>query len=116
MSALTAWQSLGDRSICTFEEFKATLPGAELHDVFVSGKDVGAVIVLGPEIHACIKPEGFGLWYGKKQRRILMSVIKKYGYATTSVAVGNNTGDKFVGGLGFKKTHVEGDVWKYRKE
>ena len=116
MSLFTAWESLAGRSNCTFEQFKDFAKDAEVHDVFVDNKDVGAVIVIGAEVHACIKPEGFKRWYGKAQRRILNNIISKHGYATTSVTEGNAVGDKFVRGLGFVRTQSANGIWKYRKE
>lgn len=98
----------------SWEQFKA-LP-AEVHDVTVDGKDVGAILVIGAEIHACILPEGFGRWCNRRAVRVLNDVIKRHGYATTSVSDGNESGMRFVERFGFRLIETVGAVRRYRKD
>lgn len=115
MSLATAWQSLRDRADVPYADFMRAVDGAEVHDVLVDGEDVGAIVVIGPEIHACINPDGFGRWMNKAALGILGEVIAKHGYATTTVTQGNMIGDAFVTRLGFVRVS-DSPVWKYRKE
>ena len=114
MSLRMAWESVKGRSDVSWEQF-AELP-MECHDVTVDGRDVGAILVIGPEIHACILPEGFGRWCNRRAVRILNDVIRRHGYATTSVAEGNEDGARFVERFGFRLTGKDGAVRRYRRD
>ncbi len=102
-----AWESTHERVDWPWHEFAAAMANWEVEPVVVDGRLVGAVLMYGPEIHACIKPEGFRRWLTKSVlERTLYTRWKKYGYATS----GSNTaiGDKFLTRLGFTK---EGSKW-----
>lgn len=110
-----AYESMRDRADIGKESFLEAVKDWECFPVHVNGKLVGAVLRDGPEIHACIKPEGFGRWIFKSQLRILADTIEKHGYALTSVAPGNMDGHNFVTALGFTRI-AKNPLWKYRKE
>ena len=59
----------------------------------------GAVLVIGPDIHACILPFAKGRWMSRKHIRLIDSIIDKYGYAQTSATT--DDGRDFVQRLGF---------------
>ena len=84
-------------------EFREMLRAWDVHEIKAGGDIVGAVLVKGPEIHACILPKAQGRWIGRPQLRILNNVIKKHGYAKTSATTPG--GKEFVERLGF---HAEG--------
>lgn len=111
MSLQTALESIQTRAPMTLEQLQALNP--VVHDVFVDGEDVGAVLVVGPEIHACIK-SGFGRWLHKKQLRILADVMDAYGYATTATTT--QEGEAFVERLGFDLVGIGDGVKHWRKE
>lgn len=83
----------------TFAEFARALSKAEVHPVNVDGECVGALIVDGPEIHACVNGCK-GLWVTRREVRILNGVIAKHGYAVTTATT--SEGRQFVQRLGFK--------------
>lgn len=100
-----AWETLRDRSDMTLEEFlRATI---EWDFVEVRG---GAVALHGPEIHACIRPNTFS----RKILVTLKKVLTEYGYAITSVTVGNKAGESLVTKLGFHKIHLIGTTQYWR--
>ena len=113
MSLRKAWESVTPRADVTWEQFQAL--NAEVHDVTVDGKDVGAILVIGPEIHACITPEGFGRWCGRRAVRLLNSVIEKHGFATTSVMAENEAGKQFVERFGFMHERTENGTVHYKR-
>lgn len=82
------------------EDFARHVEGWDVHPVTLDGQTVGAVLVKGPEIHACIA-EGFGRWFRREQAAILNAVIDKHGYAQTQATT--EAGIRFVQRLGFKK-------------
>ncbi len=110
-----AHESLKDRSQVSYEDFLLAVKDWECFPVFTNGVIVGAVLRNGPEIHACIKPDGFNRWFMKAQLKIMSDTVKKYGYATTSVTPGNLVGHEFVTRLGFVRV-IDSPVWGYRKE
>lgn len=116
MSLRAAWESIRERSNIDWPAFETFCLGAVVHDVTVDGKDAGAVVVIGPEIHACVLPFAFGRWFGKRAAAILAGVIAQHGYTTTTVAAGNEIGDAFVRRLGFSLVHADDSVRTYRKE
>jgi len=98
-----AYESAADRlGSVTLGEFREALKQCEVHPVKVQGNIAGAVIVKGPEVHACILPWAAKRWFKKPQARILNDIIKRYGYATTSATT--DAGREFVERLGFKAT------------
>ena len=94
-----AWASLVDRYPVTFEEFQNSLDGWDVHPVHVRREVAGAILVKGPEIHACILPFAKGQWFGKKAIRVLNDTIEKNGYAQTHATT--KEGEEFVSRLGF---------------
>lgn len=110
LSALTAaYESAKTRFPAgfSFSDFEKMAEGWEVFPVLVGGDVVGAVLRNGPELHACIKPEGFKRWMGKAQIRLIEETIEKHGYALTRVQQGNEIGAVFVKRLGFKASGTE---------
>ena len=95
-----AWESLRDRTEHPRQAFDALAAQAQVHAVSVDGRIVGAILTIGPEIHACIKPEGFGRWLHRPALRLLRSLVSFYGRATTHATTPE--GADFVTRLGFK--------------
>lgn len=84
----------------SFSDFARLVEGWDVHPVRLDGRTVGAVLVKGPEIHACIA-SGFGRWFRREQAAILNAVIDRYGYAQTQATT--QAGIRFVQRLGFKR-------------
>lgn len=85
---------------------------AEAYPVHVDGACVGAVVMMGPHVHACVAG-GFGRWLS---RRVLRETVGRvcgfYGKAITSVQEGNEVGLAFVARLGFREfLRRDGVVW-----
>lgn len=98
----------------SFEEFQWLCQDWEAEPVEVDGQLVGAVLMRGPEIHACIKPEGFGLWLSRRVLRdTLVRLVAEHGRAETSVATGNAAGEAFVQRLGFVESGRANGVTRY---
>lgn len=116
LSKEAAFDSLKERSPISFDEFNNSLKGWEIFPVVIRNDVVGAILRKKNEIHACIKPIGFGHWFNKFALGILEETIKKYGFATTAVKAGNLVGDKFVRRLAFKFIKEENGNWFYAKE
>jgi GNAT superfamily N-acetyltransferase len=83
----------------SFDAFAAGLRDFEVHPVLVRGRLCGAVLVRGPEIHACVLPAARGRWFGREQASLLNRVIEEHGEATTSATT--EEGRLFVERLGF---------------
>lgn len=97
-----AFQAASDRMPgVSLEAFADALAGAQVHPVSVDGECVGAVIVRGCEIHACVLPSARGRWFGRAQAAILDGVLKKHGVASTSATTAQ--GVAFVQRLGFRQ-------------
>lgn len=108
-----AYESAKDRMPLSRGDFMATFGTWQVRPVKVRGELVGAVLVGGNQIHACIKPRGFGRWLSKGVLKdTLLAVIERHGRAITSVAKGNEIGHTFVAGLGFKPVfEADGVIW-----
>jgi hypothetical protein len=112
---LTAYEATAPRLNATFEQFQQAAKDFEVIPVTVDGKTVGAILRNGPELHACIKPEGFKRWFRKEAKGILEETIARHGYAMTRVMEGNEIGDAFVKRLGFVEWRRETGVIFYKK-
>lgn len=98
----------------SFEEFQWLCQDWDVEPVEVDGQLVGAVLMRGAEIHACIKPEGFGRWLSRSVlRRTLMRVVREHGRAETAVTTGNAVGEAFVQRLGFVEIERANGVTRY---
>lgn len=80
--------------------FRAAVSGAEIHPITRGGEVIGAVIVMGPEVHACVMSGHSGHWVSKRLLKVLADVVHRYGYATTQATT--EAGHRFVKRLGFK--------------
>ena len=88
----------------TLEAFAAALSGWQCHPVRIDDQIVGAVLVNGPEIHACIQPAGFGRWLSRPLLRLVDIALAAFGYAMTQAAT--PAGRCFVERLGFRATRL----------
>lgn len=93
----------------SFEAFAAALGQWQCHPVHVDTDLVGAVLVNGPEIHACITPRGFGRWLSRPLLRLVDAAVDRFGYALTQAAT--PAGRRFVERLGFRATRVAPSVF-----
>lgn len=110
--AREAHASLNGRSSISFEEFLLYFHDWKCVPVNVESKPVGALLMNGTEIHACIS-NGYGRWGSKSLLRELDAIKKQHGKATTSVATGNKIGEAFVERLGFNKVRETDAVTYY---
>lgn len=85
----------------TLPEFQELMAVCEVHPVTVDGQTAGALIVLGPEVHACVLPWAHGRWITKRLLRVFDDVVRENGYARTSATT--EAGRNFVERLGFKQ-------------
>lgn len=86
----------------------------ETYPVYVEGLQVGSILMDGPEIHACILPNGFGRWFTKKvYRDVFLCRLKIYGKLITSVSTNNSIGNQFVKRLGFRAVKSENNIIYY---
>ncbi len=109
-----AWESCRDRWPVEYEQFAEAMRGWDVEPVEVDGRIVGAVLMRGPEIHACIKPEGFGRWLSRRVLRdTLVRLVAEHGRAETAVATGNAAGEAFVRRLGFVESERSNGVTRY---
>lgn len=80
-------------------DFDSAAAQCDVHPVIVSGKIAGAVLVDGPELHACVMPWAIRRWMRKSHLALIDSVIAKHGKAVTSATT--EAGRQFVLRLGF---------------
>lgn len=80
-------------------EFEAAASRCDVHPVVVGGEIAGAVLVDGPELHACVMPWAIGRWMRKEHLKLIDVVIEKHGKAVTSATT--EAGKRFVERLGF---------------
>jgi hypothetical protein len=94
-----AWLSISSRCKINYNSFCDFARNCDVYPVYVNGCVGGAVLVIGPDIHACILPFAKGKWMNKRHLRIINTVIDKHGYAQTSATT--EDGKYFVTRLGF---------------
>jgi len=112
-----AHASMSGRVCITFEQFCAAVAGWEVVPVMVDGALAGAVLIDGPELHACILPAYFGRWLTRAVlRKTLHQVLVQHGRAITRTTSGNDAGHAFVARLGFQKIGDVDGVATYRLE
>lgn len=83
----------------TPDAFVAAAAWCDVHPVTVDGAVVGAVLVKGPEIHACVAESARGRWLTRRVLGILRGVIEQHGKAITRATT--QEGAAFVKRLGF---------------
>jgi hypothetical protein len=109
-----AWESCRDRWPIGYDEFAQAMQGWSVEPVRVDGRIVGAVLMRGAEVHACIRPEGFGRWLSRRVlRSTLARVVAEHGRAETTVTTGNEAGEAFVRRLGFVESGRSNGVTRY---
>lgn len=101
---LSAMDRLGQM---TLGEFRRAVSRCDVYPVEVRGQVAGAIVVQGPEIHACVLPWAHGRWISKKMLGVLDKVIKTHGYAQTTATT--EQGRRFVERLGFERS---GNVYR----
>jgi ribosomal protein S18 acetylase RimI-like enzyme len=111
-----AYESLSTR-LCnaSYNVFLELARGWEVYPLKVNKKIIGALLIDGPEIHACVKPEGFKRWINKAVLAKIQSLIDKHGFALTKVTEDNTTGIEFVERLGFRFNTVWNNTIIYIK-
>lgn len=104
---VAAYESAKDRlDGMTLLEFSEALAGADVSPVVVDGVCAGAVIVSGPEMHACVLPWACGRWMSKRFLTLMGRVMGEYGRIVTFATT--DAGERFVKRLGFER---EGAHW-----
>ena len=106
-----AYISAKDRLPASFDlaAFEVAVSEWECHPVSVDGALVGAVLVNGPELHACITPAGFGRWLSRPLLRLVDACMARFGYAMTRAQT--QAGRRFVERIGFRATRLSPDVF-----
>jgi hypothetical protein len=112
-----AYEAAAPRTTATFEQFCAAVVGWDAVPVTVGDALAGAVLIKGPELHACILPAFFGRWLTRAVlRQTLHQVLARHGYALTRTTSGNAIGHAFVARLGFHKISDVDGVATYKLE
>lgn len=99
----------------TADAFAQLTSGAECIPVTVDGEVVGAVLVIGSEVHACIEDRGHGRWFGKWALRLLDRIQREHGRATTRVMATSAPGLEFVKRLGFRQVGANGETLAFER-
>jgi GNAT superfamily N-acetyltransferase len=109
-----AFRSQLNRSYMTLEQFIDGTANWYAEPVMIEGELAGAVLMNGPEIHACILPDYFGKWLTRALlRRTLAKVLRENGKAITSTTQGNANGSEFVRRLGFSHSFTSDGVMHF---
>lgn len=103
-----AYESAQDR-LCgmSLEQFEYLVKDFEVTPVFYDNSVIGAIFVKENNVHACIKKEYKGKWFGRIAVRIISRIVKEYGEAITSATTPD--GIKIVEALGFVK---DGEIYR----
>lgn len=89
----------------------------EIFPAVLAGEVCGAVFRQGPELHVAVLDHARKRWASPRLwREVIDGTLDKYGYAVTSVAANNDTGQRFVSRIGFKETGRNGPFVIYRLE
>lgn len=110
---VAAWQSTRARRDWSFDEFLSLTNEWTVHPIIVRGVIAGAVMQNGPELHACVLPEFFGIWMSKRFVRLIDEVIGTYGCAVTYCKT--KEGVDFVKRLGFDLSRCDGETMEFVK-
>jgi hypothetical protein len=106
-----AYESAQDRlNGMTLEQFAYLVKDFEVTPVYYSGAVIGAILVKENNVHACIKKEYKGKWFGRVALRIISRIVKEYGEAITSATTPD--GIKIVETLGFVK---DGEIYRSKR-
>ena len=96
-----------------FDDFAADTSSWDVWPVVVDGVLAGAILVNGPELHCCIKPEFFRRWATLGMYRRVMRHKALHGRLVTKVNVDHDAGREFVERFGFKCVHSVGSTLIY---
>lgn len=96
-----AHESVLPRLDISLSDFSEAIDDSEVLPVVVDGVTAGAVIVKGPEVHACILPWACGRWFTRKWLRVFENLLQENGRLVTSATT--EAGERFVSGLGFER-------------
>lgn len=94
----------------SFNEFQEAVKDFDVTPVYYNKEVIGAILVKLNHVHACIKPEFKGKWFGRVAVRIISRIINQYGEAITSATT--EDGRKIVEALGFVK---DGEIYRSKK-
>lgn len=94
----SAKDRLGEMSLA---EFSDALRDSEVVPVVVDGKCAGAVVISGPEMHACVMPWACGRWMSRRLLSLMGRVIGEHGRVITFATT--EAGERFVQRLGFER-------------
>ena len=111
-----AYESARERLGISLARFTEIIKDWEVVPVTVNSCIVGAILVNGPEIHACVTTEARGRWLKRGMLQILADIVKKHGYARTAMTAGNEAGRKFVEHFGFELIETKDGIetWELR--
>lgn len=91
---------MGDRVSVSLDQFRELTSKWKCHPVVVGGEVAGAVLVNGPDVHACVLPFAHRRWMGKWALELVNEIIDAHGYAQTHATT--DAGRRFVTRMGFQ--------------
>jgi len=103
-----AYDSAKDRIGISEAVFNQMFGDWEIFPCRVNHQIIGCILRKGPELHACIKPEGHKKWFRKAEKKVISDTIQEFGYAITAVMANNKEGQAFVTRLGFEQVATDG--------
>lgn len=106
IAVAAAYEAIAPRVDFSHGEFAAATAHWKVYPVNLAGQCYGAVMVNGPEIHACVQAHARRRWVNRRLLGVLRDVVKHNGLAVTSATTVE--GEQFVRRLGFVK---EGEKW-----
>lgn len=96
------------------EQFKESIKDFTVTPVVVRDQVCGAILNLGPEIHACILPWARKRWLSQGiVENVVKPIIEKYGFIQTHVALDAEEGHQFVQKFGFVEWYRDDKVVTY---
>jgi hypothetical protein len=96
-----AHESIKGRLDISLQDLTRELADSEVLPVLVNDNLAGAVVITGPEVHACILPWACGRWFSKRWLRVFDGLLQEHGEVVTSCSTA--MGEDFVKRLGFER-------------
>lgn len=97
------------------QDMKARSSGFEMLAIMDGHNPVGVIAIKGPEIHAGVTRDYRGRVFNRRiLKTTLWAVVKKNGYAITTVRKSNAVGQDFVSRLGFYPVGEDANCIHYR--
>lgn len=100
---------------CSFERFSTAFSDFEFIPVSYRGQIVGAIMRHGSELHAAVRTQAQGHWFGRQAMAVIADTIARHGQATTRVMDDHAPGHRFAKRLGFKFERSDGGMTYYTK-